>query len=507
MFAISGQTITNNKPARKKKKAPKNAFSFFLDEEYENRKKNGLQIPKNEVANLIGDKWKNMSKEEKSVYEMRAKQLKMNKGDSPSDVIMRSDRLDCTNQPISNRVDMHSFIESQRSKHREYLMQRWNEVDVLKEHFFIISFQSLYELPDEEGYLPCEVTCVDYTLHGGIEGIWHNIIDPGAFKAVLMSEVKFFREGTHQIARDCEYARSNYYELWKELVGFIRQRSQCGRTLPPIYCRMSELRKNQFCLNWLSQSAQMANQLSKLHELEHLARELICNAVNTKFALTSIEDGFKSSMWEYEPGIKCKFHEDVDCYFCTMLTIKKCCFWMSEVLAPYYGFELTRNHLPEESNEPLVSGNFKFDMNPKVSRPHTYEAPDVSNSAMSSTNNSTFASRDIRYNGSYKLRQSNHVHQTNFYNDYHPDLSLCDETASLVVTDDNFPSLGSETEAKQSVDKQKNSQSWKKQFSNTKTYNTSGFGKDDPLQVDEDNFPALGNPPAFSRRPHLNNRN
>ena len=50
---------------------------------------------------------------------------------------------------------------------------------VCDEHFYIISFQSLFEFPDEEGYQPCEVACVDYTLNFGIVREWHKFIDPG----------------------------------------------------------------------------------------------------------------------------------------------------------------------------------------------------------------------------------------------------------------------------------------------------------------------------------------
>ena len=46
-------------------------------------------------------------------------------------------------------------------------------------HFYLISFQSLFELPDEEGYQPCEVACIDYTLNRGIVRVYHQFIDPG----------------------------------------------------------------------------------------------------------------------------------------------------------------------------------------------------------------------------------------------------------------------------------------------------------------------------------------
>ena len=47
---------------------------------------------------------------------------------------------------------------------------------------FIIDFQSMYELPCEKGYLPCELACVKFSLQEGIVDTYHTFVNPGWLK-------------------------------------------------------------------------------------------------------------------------------------------------------------------------------------------------------------------------------------------------------------------------------------------------------------------------------------
>lgn len=51
-------------------------------------------------------------------------------------------------------------------------------IAVCDEKFFMIGFMSYYNLPDE-GYLPCELGAVEYSLNGGILRRLHYFIPPG----------------------------------------------------------------------------------------------------------------------------------------------------------------------------------------------------------------------------------------------------------------------------------------------------------------------------------------
>ena len=64
------------------------------------------------------------------------------------------------------------------------------------EKFHLISFETLCELPDEQGYLPCEISCVSYSLYAGIIDVYHQYVDPGrlpiGYRYLCQSKSKLF---------------------------------------------------------------------------------------------------------------------------------------------------------------------------------------------------------------------------------------------------------------------------------------------------------------------------
>lgn len=52
---------------------------------------------------------------------------------------------------------------------------------VCDERFYMVGFMSCYNLPDE-GFLPCEIGAVEYSLNGGILRKMHYFIKPGLLK-------------------------------------------------------------------------------------------------------------------------------------------------------------------------------------------------------------------------------------------------------------------------------------------------------------------------------------
>ena len=54
--------------------------------------------------------------------------------------------------------------------------------ELKNKEFFIIDVQSMYELPTEKGYLPCEFACVKFSLQNGIIDTYHTFVNPGWLK-------------------------------------------------------------------------------------------------------------------------------------------------------------------------------------------------------------------------------------------------------------------------------------------------------------------------------------
>nr|CAB3263593.1 protein maelstrom 2-like [Phallusia mammillata] len=411
MYAVGGQDLMLNKPKKSKKKAPRNAFSFYLDEAMKEFKRQGKPVSnKSEAVPLVHETWKNMSPKEKAPYEAKAKEWKMTNRNQP-----RPGRLDCTGKRIDDRVDFDDFLDKKRKENRKSARSMWPKgFGVCNVHFYIISFKSLFELPDEEGYQPCEVACIDYTLSGGILRTWHHFIDPGPIKMGMRGEVSIFREKTHRIPEaNFELACGQYDKMWRELLQFI---SEDGNLLnfPPLYTRTCELRKTLYCLDWMAARAGIANRLHKVFELEDIAVELFDHAGVTRPSRTTIEDGCSSSMFDYESDTKCNYHDDIECIHCALLVAKKCCYWMSDCLSSVYGFEVTDNHLPVRQAPSYIvtpPERIIIDERPRRSGPRVnplskesgYDAGLSLPASFTPDGGSQFGSRDIRYRAQYEI--------------------------------------------------------------------------------------------------------
>lgn len=225
------------------------------------------------------------------------------------------------------------------------LQDKWKEDEVEHQHFYLISFQSYFEFPNEEGYQPCEVACIEYSLFGGIIREWHALINPGPIVRGMAAESKIWSEKTHKIpVWGFEIARTDHYDIWMELVEFINPGLK-SKELPPLFCMISELRKNEFCLNELSRLANVTNRL-RVFQWEGLVLALYGNAGVQPPSMNMIVMGATSTMYDYEANTKCEYHHEMECVYCSLLTIKKCAFWMSDALSSIYKFEITEHHLP-----------------------------------------------------------------------------------------------------------------------------------------------------------------
>ncbi|XP_076822345.1 protein maelstrom homolog isoform X2 [Clavelina lepadiformis] len=411
-----GQSIAAQKPKSKKKKAPKNAFSFYLDDVVIELRRSGKSVAnKSEAVPLVNDKWKNMTKEEKAPYEQKAKEWKLMNRQQP-----RSGRLDCTGLPIDSRINMEEENDLRRKEAHKVMRRQWHsKEDVTHVPFYFISFQSLFELPDEEGYQPVEVAILEFTLNDGIVRAWHCFIDPGPIKVGLRAVVKIFREKTHQIPEEnFEQASNDYREIWNTLLEFVNPNRKAGM-FPPLYTKMSELRKTSFCLSWLSAQAGVANQLVTVYEIEDLTSELYVYAGYMRPSYGLIEDRCNSHMYDYEPNTSCDYHDELECTFCSLLIIKKCCFSIGDTLSELYDYKITDQHVPVRSTPTYrivqpkfveLKGKQKKDqdswhLNPLSSKASSNMEVRISEDE-SDSNSSTFRSRDIRYRPQFSITKS-----------------------------------------------------------------------------------------------------
>jgi len=457
MWSSKYNGILPQKQKTAKKKNPKNAFSIFMDEKIPELRRQGHNVSfKGDAVPLCHAEWKSMTAEQKAPYEAKAKKWKNNKN-ANSNLGHSDNRLDNTGNLMRHRVNMDALKEEKIREQRKFIKEIWpSGKDIVNQNFFVISFQSLYEFPDEDGYLPCEIACVEYSMKEGIIGTYHSFIEPRDIKFGLAAEIKIFSERTHQFSREAieEFYSDkevdgfhDHYDIWEGLLKFINPRkgneSYRGFTMfPPIFTKVAEYKKTEFCLNWLSSQAGVANQLTKLFELEDMAAEMFANAGIMKPSISIIEGGFNSTMCDYEANTKCMYHDDLECVYCALLIVNKCCYWFSDSLSDIYGFERTERHLPKKTPVAFVKTtpeDMIFDN--RYRRPdHGHLSSEASRIAALSLNeqqgaDDEFGGRDIRYKPNY------HVAPSHNFSPFKDDITTATTAATSSNNVDEWPAL------------------------------------------------------------------
>ncbi|XP_033641515.1 protein maelstrom homolog [Asterias rubens] len=341
-------------PPKKKNNKKKQCNGFYM---YMMDKKRGFEIECGkdltmpEMVSLAHPGWKYLSDEERLKYNVRAKSYSQQ--EKRHNLQAGAGKMDCTGQLINERVDFLALNDRRRSDERRKLIEKWPvENAVCMEKFHLISFETLCELPDEQGYLPCEISCVSYSLYAGIIDVYHQYVDPGRLPIGYRYLCQSKSDETNKIpVSNFELATANYRQIWIELCDFLNP--QQHSVFPPVFCQFQRRNEVEGCLRWLSDHAGVPNRLSKVYEVEVLLCELFVHMSATPPSHSAATDLLTTTAFDYDAGTRCKYHEDneVPMDYCALGKTKKNCFCISDALASLYNIELTSSHLPERQDD------------------------------------------------------------------------------------------------------------------------------------------------------------
>uniref|UniRef100_H2ZD20 Protein maelstrom homolog n=1 Tax=Ciona savignyi TaxID=51511 RepID=H2ZD20_CIOSA len=215
--------------SRKNKKSPQNAFSLYLHQEFLKLRKTDKTLQKSDIITVVYNKWKVLDSDEKRPYEVEAKLLKAKKYGGA--------QVDSTHVSLDGQLVNDELSKQRRFEGSKHFTQMWSVPEGgASTVYHIISFQSIYELPNEEGYKPCEVACVKYSLKRGVIGQWHRFINPGKIELGLRAEIKCYSETYHRISEEMyKQFCSRYTAMWMELLSFVEDEAD-SESLPPLLC-------------------------------------------------------------------------------------------------------------------------------------------------------------------------------------------------------------------------------------------------------------------------------
>lgn len=330
-----------------------NGFYMFMLEEQKKIKAQTKRAPSmHEMPAMCKDTWKSLSAAEKEHYDRLAKQEKARqRGGSEKDKY----RKDNQRQIIAYRRDPVVEKEKRRRHETDILMKNWLNEDSLDMKFHVIDFQVLYDERTEDHYMPVELGMVSFTLRKGLIKSLHTFINPGPIPQGNRGMAFRHSENTHKIPVDYEKGDKNYQEIWTKIKNFVEEDQSDSDEIPPLFTLSDNTEIVESCLDFIHTLSDVnePNLLHKIFCMEDLVASLIIKSgtMDRRPVLSQIHDALKQNIWDYTSSIRCSFHEETDCSHCSISIVKRYCFAAFDLLTNVLGFDLTKNHMPEEPDQ------------------------------------------------------------------------------------------------------------------------------------------------------------
>lgn len=346
-------------------------------------KNDGIEVNSfSEMPLHAGPKWSAMSAEQRRPYEEMV-------SDSPSNcsVDRPMGRMNNHRELIADRAQEEldkKYRKAARENECESIRRNWPPGNALiKEKFQLIHFEYFIKTQDDE-YLPCEVGLIEFSMEEGIIRKFQSYIDPGPCPRGYMYEERLRSEQRHQIPC-CERFKiphfsdeeRSQFKDHKKILQEILDFTSVGGTVshPRVFTFGDDIEPVMSCLDYLVTKAKGDKfDLPRVLPLEHLLPQFYLHSTRVfgpAPSINSCQRILTQSVWDYESGISCSFHEDVETRFCALGQVHRWCFAIFDAMKmpiveedpkskrqdpkktkdipPIFDFTLTERHLPTPS--------------------------------------------------------------------------------------------------------------------------------------------------------------
>ncbi|KAI6650506.1 Protein maelstrom-like [Oopsacas minuta] len=380
------------------KKAKPNGFLVFMQDIRDRYREEGQRVPSiAEMVNIANPLWSKLSPQDRSYFNQRAK-VSSKSGLSIAKVVADT-RLDCLGEPLADRVDEKGQTEERRKTERQFTRARWPVGRAAARcRFYFIDFQFICHV-EKGNYYPCEIAAIEYSIECGIIRNWHKFIDPGRIPTGYRWEAQNRSEQTHKIPIEkFEFAENNYGMILHELQKFINPRNESE--FPPIFTRKEDAEMVESCCRWLAERTETRHDLFKVYVLEYLLIDLSSHISDIAPSAHEAKDMLSSSAFDYEPGVNCKWHEDLEVRHCSLGVVNRLAYILSDHLCPKYNITMGSKHLPlvtdNQQHTVLSPGpqdaDFVFPSRDYRYFPSSRQTPQYSNSGQNGDENESVAS-------------------------------------------------------------------------------------------------------------------
>lgn len=320
---------------------------------FEWKAKYGRNCSLSEATTEAGKLWANMDAQQRGPYHQKAKQDKV-------ELRCNKEKLTCTGRPITQ---MEREKVDQETKER--LMKRDIETTVSKsvkrdelEHqtYYFIMVNYFTKTLKGGVYVPAELSICEYSLKEGVMRIYETLINPGVNIYGHQFEAQHHSETTHNLPLPPNaLGEKNLGSIYNDVLNFIRDES--SNDYPPIYTHRDGIHIVESVLDFLKADVGANNIDLNIYPIQYLfyiMKEATCEVGELEkpksFYITDAY--FERDFFEYQIGIACQFHEDIDkSKYCTQSCVTRWGFMFSDYMCRDIAIPLRPGrHCPKNTN-------------------------------------------------------------------------------------------------------------------------------------------------------------
>lgn len=331
------------------KKAPRNAFYFFMLDFKDKQQKKGINYGNlNEVAKAADPEWRNAPNSERVKYEERAKFEKQKSGGSVK-------KYTSTGVPLSfveeQQKEQQRAIEEERQDISNMIkIKAFNLDNILDQDFYLMDVN--YYCKADNEYVIAESTVLRFNLRNGFRDFYHEKVNPGRIPFGYASDVKLSCQELGLDMPDESTGPSNYMQILANIIDYLKQSDATSNTLPPLFTMPDKVASvNDFILQMCSKAGE-EEVLFRVYRLDTMFYTLINSIKSRK------DEGFpkeslallqlKKDAFKYTPGLGCEHHESIDKSIeCTTSKTKRWAYTILDSCCPIVGVEIKPGlHVP-----------------------------------------------------------------------------------------------------------------------------------------------------------------
>lgn len=339
----------NGKEGKPKKKAPKNAFYYFMISFKDEQAKKGITYKNmTEVAEAAGSIWPGLPPSEKAIYNEILKQEKQKSKVS-------NEKYTSTGEPLSliqqREKEIQEAIELEDKNTTELVnLEVCN--DSLKTMDIYIMDVNCYFNVDDSFYVG-ETTLLRFNIQDGIKDTYHTFVNPAHIPKGYTSQIKYGCETLGLIMPD-QKTHKDYLKVLAHIIDYLKAHNPTEKQLPPIFTIKDKTKAVQDFIYKMCQYAGEDDNIFHIYKLDLLFYKII-NALSTmpsegfpKESLASME--LKKDSFMYTPGLACEHHEKIDrSVECTQSRVKRWAYSVLDRCCPVAGVRaVPGRHVPPD---------------------------------------------------------------------------------------------------------------------------------------------------------------